>query len=122
MRVNKFILQIAMVIPLSLMSYAVIAIPCEEKELWFEAGIGFYANGYSLEGTEKRIRSLYGTMKGEPLTEEEAVATALQAWRFLDSEKVATNIGQVERVMLAHRYYAQCREKEIANNQEKPGH
>ena len=60
-------------------------------------------------------------MKAEPLTEEEAVATALQAWRLLDSEKVPTNIDQVKRVVLAHQYYAQCREKEAINSEEKQG-
>ena len=118
----RFLWQVALIAPLSLTACAVSAAPCEEKELWFEAGIGFYSNGYSLKGTEKRIRSLYGTMKGEPLTEEEAVATALQAWRFLDDKNVSTGIDQVERVMLAHQYYARCREQAIMNGQEKPGH
>ncbi len=73
-------------------------------------GIGFYSNGYSLEETEKRTRSLYITAKGAALPEDEAVATALDAWRLLRSENVSTNIDQVERLMLADQYYNRCRE------------
>ena len=114
--------RVALIAHLLLTVCAVNAAPCEEKELWFEAGIGFYANGYSLKGTEKRTRSLYRTMKGERLTEDEAVATALQAWRFLEDENVPTNIGQLERLMLANQYYARCREKATMNSQEETGH
>ena len=115
----KMVWQIALIVPLTLVAVNISAGHCEEKELWFEAGVGFYSNGYSLEGTEKRTRSLYRKMKGEPLTEEVAVATALQAWRHLDENKVSTDIGQIERVMLAQRYYAQCLEMERTESQDK---
>ena len=110
-------LQVAVINTLLVADYAAGADPCEVKEYWFEAGIGFYANGYSLTNTEKRARSLYRSMKGEPLTEDEAAATALLAWHFLDGEKASKSIGQVERLMLADHYYAQCREKAIKEGQ-----
>jgi hypothetical protein len=109
--------QLILVTQLSLIACAVSAATCEEKELWFEAGIGFYSNGYSLEGTEKRTRSLYRKMKGEPLTEDEAVATALEAWRFLDEQDVSINIAQVQRLVLADQYYARCREQATTGRQ-----
>jgi hypothetical protein len=80
--------------------------------MWFETGIGYYAEGYRLEGAEKKARSLYRTMEGEPFTEDEAVGIAMQAWRILDGEKASTNINQVERIGLAHLYYVQCLEQD----------
>jgi hypothetical protein len=118
----KIVWQIVLIVPLTLVAVNISAGPCEDKELWFETGVGFYSNGYSLEGTEKRTRSLYRKMKGEPLTEEVAVATALQAWRHLDENKVSTNIGQIERVMLAQRYYAQCLAMQRTKSQDKIAH
>ena len=110
--------QVALIAQLLLAAYTVGADPCEDKEWWFEVGIGFYSNGYSLEGTEKRTRSLYKSTRGEPLSEDEAVATALQAWRFLDDENVSTDIDQLKRLMLADQYYARCREMANMNGQE----
>jgi hypothetical protein len=106
----RMICRVALIAQLSLTACTASADPCEDKEWWFEVGIGFYSNGYSLEGTEKRTRSLYKTQKGRALTEDEAVATALQAWRFLHDGNVSTNIGQVERLILADQYYNRCRE------------
>jgi hypothetical protein len=103
---------IALIAPLSPPANAVSPDPCNDKEFWFETGIGYYSEGYGLTGAEKKARSLYKTMEGEPLTEDEAVATALEAWRFLDGEKASTNIGQVERMGLAHFYYIQCLEED----------
>ena len=111
----RLICKVALIAQLSLTTHTVSADPCEDKEWWFEVGIGFYSNGYSLEGTERRTRSLYKSTKGGALTEDEAVATALHAWRFLDDENVSTNIDQVERLMLADQYYARCREMATIN-------
>ena len=84
---------------------------CGDKEMWFETGIGYYSEGYGLEGAEKKTRSLYRSMKGEPFTEEESVGIAMEAWRLLDGERASTNINQVERIGLAHLYYLQCLEE-----------
>ncbi len=106
----RMICRVALIAQLSLTACTASADSCEDKEWWFEVGIGFYSNGYSLEETEKRTRSLYITTKGGALAEDEAVATSLQAWRFLHDENVSTNIGQVKRLMLADQYYNRCRE------------
>jgi hypothetical protein len=108
----RFIGLIALVVPLALPVNADNPDPCRDKEMWFETGIGYYSEGYGLKGAEKKARSLYRMMEGEPFTEDEAVAIALQAWRFLDGEKASTNINQVERIGLAHLYYLQCLEEE----------
>lgn len=108
----RFIGLIALVAALALPANAYSPDPCRDKEMWFETGIGYYAEGYRLEGAEKKARSLYRTMEGEPFTEDEAVAIAVQAWRILDGKKASTNINQVERIGLAHLYYVQCLEQD----------
>jgi hypothetical protein len=118
----RLLCQVALIAQLSITAYPVSADPCEDKEWWFEVGIGFYSNGYSLEGAQKRTRSLYKATKGGALTEEQAVATALEAWHFLNNQNVSTNIDQVERLMLADQYYSRCREIATMNGQEKSGH
>ena len=108
----RFIGLIALIAPLALPANADSPDPCRDREMWFETGIGYYSEGYGLKGAEKKARTLYRMMEGEPLTEDEAVAIALQAWRLLDGEKASTNINQIERIGLAHLYYVQCLEED----------
>ena len=108
----RFIGLIALLAALALPANAYSPDPCRDKEMWFETGIGYYAEGYGLKGAEKKSRSLYRSMEGETLTEDEAVGIAMQAWRILDGEKASTNINQVERIGLAHLYYVQCLEED----------
>tara|TARA_R110001599_G_scaffold353879_1_gene601885 strand:- start:26863 stop:27201 length:339 start_codon:yes stop_codon:yes gene_type:complete len=108
---NRFLALIALIAPLAMPSNADSSAPCRDKELWFETGIGYYSEGYGLEGAEKKARSLYRMMEGEPFTEDEAIAIALQAWHFLDSENASTHINQIERIGLAHSYYIKCLEQ-----------
>ena len=115
----RLLFQAALVAQLSFSALAVNAASCEDKEYWFEAGVGFYANGYRLEGTEKRIKSLYRKMKGEPITEDEAVAIGLDAWRFLDANNASRDIDQIKRLMLVEQYYARCLEAETMNEEVK---
>ena len=109
---TRFIGLIALIAPLALPANADSPDPCRDKEMWFETGIGYYSQGYGLKGAEKKARSLYRTMEGETLTEGDAVAIALEAWRILNGEKASTNINQVERMGLAHLYYVQCLEED----------
>ena len=118
----RFFCHLALIAQLSLTAYPVSADTCENREWWFEVGVGFYSNGYSLEGTEKRTRSLYKSTRGEPLTEDEAVATALEAWRSLDDQNVSRDIDQLQRLLLADQYYARCREMAKTSGQEKPSY
>jgi hypothetical protein len=108
----RFIGLIVLIAPLSLPANADSSDPCSDKEMWFDAGVGYYSDGYGLKGVEKKARSLYRAMDGELLTEDEAIAIALEAWRFLDGEKASTNINQVQRMGLAHLYYVQCLEED----------
>ena len=109
---TRFIGLIALIASLAIPALADSADPCRDKELWFETGIGYYSQGYGLQGTEKKVRSLYRTMDGEQLTEEEAVSIALEAWHVLDSENASTNINQMKRIGLAVLYYTQCIEQD----------
>ena len=108
----RFIGLIALIATLATPANADSSDPCGDKEMWFETGIGYYSEGYGLKGAEKKARSLYRSMEGESLTEGEAVAIALEAWRILAGEKASTNINQVERIGLAHLYYVQCLEED----------
>ncbi|MEM1155092.1 MAG: hypothetical protein AAGI44_13220 [Pseudomonadota bacterium] len=82
--------------------------PCRDKEYWFETGIGYFSEGYSLEETQKRGRSLYKSMTLEQLSEDEALAIVSEAWQLLSSINSDRQVGQLERLGLAHQYYLQC--------------
>ncbi|MEM8560973.1 MAG: hypothetical protein AAGF57_02005 [Pseudomonadota bacterium] len=82
--------------------------PCRDKEYWFETGIGYFSEGYSLEETQKRGRSLYKSMTQEQLSQDEALAIVSEAWQLLSSINSDRQVGQLERLGLAHQYYMQC--------------
>lgn len=108
----RFTGLVALIAPFAIFASADSLDPCGDKEMWFETGIGYYSEGYGLKGAEKRARTLYRMSEWESLTEDEAVAITLQAWRLLDGEKASTNINQIQRIGLAQMYYAQCLEED----------